>query len=92
MKPKHVDTNAIFNVVLIPIYAGEHKKSEFLSQTGYACASITFQFGGHKDSWKKTERLSKLFSRLFQSPWFSYQIVLETETDNSRGEMSNTRL
>ena len=30
-----VATNAIFRVSVIPIYAGEQRKSQFLSQVGY---------------------------------------------------------
>ena len=68
MNPNPVETKAIFNVSIIPIYAGEQRKSQFLSQVGYDLASITFQLGGHKDSRKNLERLSKLFYRLAQFP------------------------
>ena len=49
-KPKPVETKAIFNVSTTPIYAGEHKKSQFLSHAGYDRASKTFQLGGQRDS------------------------------------------
>ena len=35
MKPKPVDTKAIFRVSVIPIYAGEQRKSQLLSHVGY---------------------------------------------------------
>ena len=68
MKPNPVETKAIFNVSIMPMYAGEQRKSQLLSQEGYDRASITFQLGGHKDSRKNLERFSKLFSRLAQFP------------------------
>ena len=50
IKPRPVETNAIFKVSTIPIYAGEQRISQFLSQTGYDLASNTFQFVGQSDS------------------------------------------
>ena len=50
MKPKPVDTKAIFRVSVIPIYAGEQRNSQLLSHVGYDWASVTFQLGGHRDS------------------------------------------
>ena len=68
--PKIVDTNAIFNVSVIPIHAVEHLKSKggYSVHIGYICGSITLQSGGHNDSWKNIEILEKLFSSEPQSP------------------------
>ena len=40
IKPRPVETNAIFKVSTIPIYAGEQRISQFLSQTGYDLAGF----------------------------------------------------
>ena len=50
IKPRPVETKAIFKVSIIPMYAGEQSISQSLSQTGYDLASNTFQFGGQRDS------------------------------------------
>jgi hypothetical protein len=68
MNPITVETNAIFNVSNIPIYAFEQKNPKLAVHSGYFLASSMLHSGGHNDSFQNLDKLDKLFEKNVQSP------------------------